>query len=440
MNTRKPFVTLLSTIAVAALAAMSLPASAAGIAPSTAPVIATEDGAMADQKAPANGVYVVQMVDQPVVAYTGGVKGLKATAPRAGQKIDPDSAAVVAYVDYLTKRQDAAVAKVGGTKLYSYVYAFNGFAAALTDDQVTALRAMPGVLAVTEGRDSTRWTRPPRQTFLGLDAPGGLWDKLGGADAAGEGVIIGLVDSGIWPESLSFSDRTGANGNATKDGKLDYQQIPGGTASACRARSSTRRCATRSSSARSTSTRRGAATPASTPFARGSSTRFATTTATARTPRPPPAAITRCRRAGRARSTGRSTGSRRAPGSPCTRRSGRSQDGSQASGFTSDLVEAIDQAVADGVDVINYSISGTRTNFLDPVQLLVPVRGRRRRVRRGVRGQQRTRPWRRWRIRGPGSPRSPPAPTTGRSTGPSRWATAPPTTGHRSPTRSVRPR
>ena len=45
------------------------------------------------------------------------------------------------------------------------------------------------------------------------------------------------------------------------------------------------------------------------------------------------------------------------------------QDGATASGFTGDLVAAIDQAVADGVDVINYSISGSRTNFADPVQI-----------------------------------------------------------------------
>jgi hypothetical protein len=45
------------------------------------------------------------------------------------------------------------------------------------------------------------------------------------------------------------------------------------------------------------------------------------------------------------------------------------QDSSTASGFTSDLAAAIDQAVRDGVDVINYSIEGTRTNFLDPVQV-----------------------------------------------------------------------
>src|SRR6185295_532894 len=63
-------------------------------------------------------------------------------------------------------------------------------------------------------------------TFLGLDAPGGLWDQLGGKQSAGEDIIIGIVDSGIWPESLSFTDRT-QNGVPSKDGKLSYQQIPG---------------------------------------------------------------------------------------------------------------------------------------------------------------------------------------------------------------------
>ena len=37
--------------------------------------------------------------------------------------------------------------------------------------------------------------------------------------------------------------------------------------------------------------------------------------------------------------------------------------------FTSDSVAAIDQAVADGVDVINFSISGSTTNFRDPVEI-----------------------------------------------------------------------
>ena len=63
-----------------------------------------------------------------------------------------------------------------------------------------------------------------------MNAPGGLWDKLGGVGSAGEGIIIGIVDGGVWPESLSFTDRVDkVSACATGDpgGKLVFQQIPG---------------------------------------------------------------------------------------------------------------------------------------------------------------------------------------------------------------------
>ncbi len=82
-------------------------------------------------------LYIVQMSDPPVVAYTGGIAGLKATKPNRGKKIDPLSNEVVRYGDFLTAKHDAALRGVGGAnKAYSYKFAFNGFAAELSDAQV----------------------------------------------------------------------------------------------------------------------------------------------------------------------------------------------------------------------------------------------------------------------------------------------------------------
>ena len=41
--------------------------------------------------------------------------------------------------------------------------------------------------------------------FLGLTGSSGLWSKLGGVASAGTGVVIGVLDSGITPESPSFA-------------------------------------------------------------------------------------------------------------------------------------------------------------------------------------------------------------------------------------------
>jgi len=321
--------------------------------------------------APENGVYIVQMKAAPAVSYTGDVSGYSATKPGRGQKIDPLALDTVRYVGYLKGKHDEALRKVnGGAKIYDYAITYNGFAAKLTEKQAAALRTQKDVLAVTPDELVNQDTSSTPH-FLGLDAPGGIWAQLGGPTGtrthagAGENIVIGLVDSGIWPQSKSFSDRDA-------NGKLIYQPFDG-RQGRCEETSadgswSSDNCNKKLIWARHFNAAWGgdpgiqAQRPWEFLSPRDYNGHGTHTTSTAGgnngTPTTGPAA-------GFGPTSGMAPRARVA----MYKALWSLQDASQASGFTSDLVAAIDQAVADGVDVINYSISGTTTNFLDPVQV-----------------------------------------------------------------------
>jgi subtilisin family serine protease len=313
--------------------------------------------------------YIVRMIDEPVVAYEGGIKGLKATAPKQGQKIDPLASAVVTYVSYLNGKHTGALNKVGGgQKLYDYNYSFNGFAANLTPVQATKLAKVEGVMKVEENVFYNIDTSST-PAFLGLNAPGGLWDQVGGVGKAGEGIIIGVIDSGIWPENLSFSDRTGENGNATKDGKLSYQQLPGWHGKCTPGETfPASLCNQKLIGAQYFNAGWGgnAAIDAQRPWefnsARDYNGHGSHTSSTA-------GGNNDVQVTGPGAAFGTVSGMAPRARIAMYKALWSTQDGSTASGNTSDLVAAIDQAVADGVDVINYSISGSLTNFLDPVMV-----------------------------------------------------------------------
>ena len=127
--------------------------------------------------------------------------------------------------------------------MYDYSVSYNGFAAELTEAQASKLEKVPGVIAVTED-ELLQPDTSSTPHFIGLDSPTGLWTRLGGPSKAGENVIIGVVDTGIWPEHPSFSDtrraRSGSRSSPTA-------RLPlAGTASARPARSSTAGTATTS--------------------------------------------------------------------------------------------------------------------------------------------------------------------------------------------------
>jgi subtilisin family serine protease len=359
---KRSLTTLLSAIAVTAATALSVPTATLAAAPS-------ERANSAAKSAVSNKLYIVRLAESPVTAYKGGIKGYPATKPAAGKKIDPTSSKVVNYMSYLASRHDAVLAAAGGGhKVYSYGYVFNGFTAELTAAQADRVRSMPGVLSVEKDllRDVDTATTP---TFLGLDAPGGLWEQLGGVGSAGENIIIGVIDSGIWPESLSFSDRTGTNGNASKDGKLAYQQIPGWNGKCTPGEAfNASMCNQKLIGAQRFNAAWGgdAGIEALRPWEFTSPRDYdghGTHTSSTAGGNHGVAAT------GPGAALGSVTGMAPRARIAMYKALWSTQDTVTASGFTSDLVAAIDQAVADGVDVISYSIAGAQTSFVEDVQV-----------------------------------------------------------------------
>ncbi|KAM7501192.1 hypothetical protein LguiB_000096 [Lonicera macranthoides] len=87
--------------------------------------------------------------------------------------------------------------------LHVYKTVFHGFSTKLTEQQAKELKTRPGVLSVfPDNIRQLHTTRTPQ--FLGLAAsnPTGILNE---ADS-GSNVIIGIFDTGIWPERRSFHD------------------------------------------------------------------------------------------------------------------------------------------------------------------------------------------------------------------------------------------
>jgi subtilisin family serine protease len=153
---------------------------------------------------PQSGVYIVVMGDDPVIAYKGDVPGLQATKPANGRKLDPNSVQAKQYSAYLKRNHDNILQAVGAAasaKRYSYTVALNGFAAKLSPNQVAQIAKQPGVRAVLV--DQRRYAQTDSSPdFLGLTGSNGPWAK----GYKGENVVVGVIDTGIWPEHPSFAD------------------------------------------------------------------------------------------------------------------------------------------------------------------------------------------------------------------------------------------
>ena len=148
--------------------------------------------------------YIVIMANDPAISYEGDLAGLAATKPGKGGKINPNSAHVRKYQKFLRASQDESLASASvdqSARVHSYTIAISGYSAFLTEEQARAIKAQAGVLKVM--KDVMRYPDTDASgEFLGLTDEGGAYMK----GYTGEGVVVGVIDSGIWPEHPSFAD------------------------------------------------------------------------------------------------------------------------------------------------------------------------------------------------------------------------------------------
>ncbi|MDZ7645204.1 MAG: S8 family serine peptidase [Woeseiaceae bacterium] len=151
-------------------------------------------------------VYIVQL-RQPSAAEYHASRAAAASGKVAGPRprFDKNSALVQSYTQELANAQQDVFSRAGpgAEQIYSYRYSLNGFAARMTAAQASRLGGLPEVARVWE--DEIRpLTTSDSADFLGLfDNERGLRGPLG---LDGDGVVIGVIDSGIAPEHPALAD------------------------------------------------------------------------------------------------------------------------------------------------------------------------------------------------------------------------------------------
>lgn len=165
-------------------------------------------------------IYIVELSDPPLATYDGralsspledGRAALTATNPeaRGEARLDPDAAASKAYLEYLDGRHQALLHEASVTLSRQlranrhYRYATNGMALHLSPDEAGALRALPMVKSVHADRVHKLHT-DAGPGWMGAPF---VWNGQTSQGAAqGESIVVGLIDSGINWEHPSFAD------------------------------------------------------------------------------------------------------------------------------------------------------------------------------------------------------------------------------------------
>ncbi|MDQ2070162.1 S8 family serine peptidase [Natronospira bacteriovora] len=155
--------------------------------------------------------YIIRLHEPPAARYRGGIPGLKATSNRVtgAERFDASRAEVRAYRDYLQTRQQEVIAGIAAeTGVFlqperQWQLALNAFAVEIDLRTARQIAAMPEVAHIK------REIVYQPLTFIGPEYINAtpIWSGELGAEleTRGEGVVIGIVDSGIQSTHESFA-------------------------------------------------------------------------------------------------------------------------------------------------------------------------------------------------------------------------------------------
>lgn len=243
-------------VAVAMTAAVGLLATSTALAVAPAPAGTTPDrpppeyaGPVVDNPqgirySPADAQgrmrHIVVLTEEPLASYGGGSAGFaripRQSAALSAGRIDVRSREALAYVDHLRVAQEKFAADVSSALkrnvpvVAQFQHALNAVAFDLTGEEAAQLRRRSDVKLVTRERVYALQTYATpaligaTSVWNGAATPGGVATK-------GEGVVIGVIDTGINWASDSFK-ATGADGythvNPLGTGKYLGNCAPGG--------------------------------------------------------------------------------------------------------------------------------------------------------------------------------------------------------------------
>ncbi|MEU4197463.1 S8 family serine peptidase [Kribbella sp. NPDC026611] len=170
--------------------------------------LAQSDPALVNSTSAQQVRVVVKLDYDAVAAYRGGLKGLPGTSPSVTHKrLDLKNANSAKYLQHIAGVENdflsALRAKVPSAKAGQRLRTvYGGIALTVPANKARDLLKLPGVAAVQQDNPQHLLT-DSSGTFIGAPT---IYNQLGGSANSGKGVIVGILDSGVWPEHPSFAD------------------------------------------------------------------------------------------------------------------------------------------------------------------------------------------------------------------------------------------